>query len=141
MVKDMTSIPGRSISRSRKGQSLVEFALVVPILVLLMFGIAEFGRAWMTRNILTGAAREAVRAVVVWPGDEPAARNRGLALIPAGITANINFGTTTEANGTVTRSATATNNFTFSIWRIFTGLGSGSLALSSTAKMRREYTP
>jgi len=137
----MTPMLQRSIVRSRKGQSLLEFAIVVPMLVILMFGIAEFGRAWMTRNLLTGAAREAVRTVVVWPGDEPVARNRGLALIPAGITANINFGTTTEADGTVTRSATATNSFTFSIWRIFPGLGSGSLALSSTAKMRREYTP
>ena len=48
-----------------RGQSLVEFALVVPLLVLLVIGIAEFGRAWMTQNILTGAAREAVRVAVV----------------------------------------------------------------------------
>ena len=35
--------------KGKKGQSLVEFALVVPMLLLLVFGIAEFGRAWMTR--------------------------------------------------------------------------------------------
>ena len=46
--------------KNEKGQSLVEFALVVPLLLLLVIGIAEFGRAWMTKNILTGAAREAV---------------------------------------------------------------------------------
>ena len=51
--------------KDEKGQNLVEFALVVPLLLLLVIGIAEFGRAWMTRNILTGAAREAVRVAAV----------------------------------------------------------------------------
>src|SRR4030066_2605995 len=49
----------------RRGQGLVEFALVVPLFLILLFGMVEFGRAWMTKNILTGAAREAVRQAVV----------------------------------------------------------------------------
>jgi len=132
----------RNTLENEKGQSLVEFALVVPILLLLMFAITEFGRAWMTYNILTGAAREAVRDVVVFPGDMVAAKNRGLALATAaGVTpTNITFGTNTEADGTVTRSATASHDFTFMVWKISPGLGSGSLTLTSTAKMRREYT-
>ena len=51
--------------RHVRGQSLVEFALVVPIFLVLLFGMVEFGRAWMTKNILTGAAREAVREYAV----------------------------------------------------------------------------
>ena len=51
--------------KDEKGQNLVEFALVVPLLLLLVIGIAEFGRAWMTKNILTGAAREAARIAAV----------------------------------------------------------------------------
>jgi len=51
--------------KTKRGQALVEFALLVPIMLLLVLGIAEFGRAWMTENILTGAAREAVRAAAV----------------------------------------------------------------------------
>ena len=54
-----------TIVKQEKGQSLVEFALLIPIMLLLVIGTAEFGRAWMTRNILTGAAREAVRAAAV----------------------------------------------------------------------------
>jgi Flp pilus assembly protein TadG len=50
----------RGAAHSR-GQGLVEFALVVPIFLILLFGMVEFGRAWMTKNIITGAAREAVR--------------------------------------------------------------------------------
>ena len=62
----------KSISNRLKdetGQNLIEFALVVPMLLLLVFGIAEFGRAWMTKSILTGAAREAgCRSVLVKTG-------------------------------------------------------------------------
>src|SRR5512135_2658611 len=59
--------PNRKAWGNNKGQNLVEFALVVPLLLLLVIGIAEFGRAWMTKNILTGAAREAVRLLAVPP--------------------------------------------------------------------------
>jgi hypothetical protein len=51
--------------RSEEGQALVEFALVVPVLLLLIVGLAEFSRAWNTKQVLTDAAREALRSSVV----------------------------------------------------------------------------
>lgn len=51
--------------RSEDGQALVEFALVVPVLLLLILGLAEFSRAWNTRQVLTDTAREALRSSVV----------------------------------------------------------------------------
>jgi len=42
----------------QKGQALVEFALALPLLLLLVFGVLEFGRAFKTKIILTNAARE-----------------------------------------------------------------------------------
>ena len=51
--------------RSDDGQALVEFALVVPVLLLLIVGLAEFSRAWNTKQVLTDAAREALRSSVV----------------------------------------------------------------------------
>ena len=51
--------------RSEDGQGLVEFALVVPVLLLLIVGLAEFSRAWNTKQVLTDAAREALRSSVV----------------------------------------------------------------------------
>jgi len=58
-----------SLIRGNRGQSVVEFALVLPLLLAVLFGITEFGRAWMTSNILTSAAREGARlAVVTDPG-------------------------------------------------------------------------
>jgi Flp pilus assembly protein TadG len=44
---------------------LVEFALVVPLLLILVLGIVEFGRAWNAYQVITDAAREAARTAVV----------------------------------------------------------------------------
>ncbi len=50
-----------------KGQSLLELALILPILLMLVAGITEFGRAWMTLNVLSGAVREGARIASVTP--------------------------------------------------------------------------
>jgi Flp pilus assembly protein TadG len=47
--------------RRRKGQAVVEFALVLPVFVLLVFGALEFGRAYFDLHLLTSAAREGAR--------------------------------------------------------------------------------
>jgi Flp pilus assembly protein TadG len=47
------------------GQALVEFALILPIVLLLMVGILEFSRAWNLHQALTDATREAARRAVV----------------------------------------------------------------------------
>lgn len=60
----MRKRPARSW-RSEDGQALVEFALVVPVLLLLILGLTEFSRAWNTQQVLTDAAREALRSSVV----------------------------------------------------------------------------
>jgi Flp pilus assembly protein TadG len=60
----------RRRSRSR-GQAMVEFALIVPVLVLAVFGIIDFGRLVYTQNSLNEASREAARAGAVFyrPGE------------------------------------------------------------------------
>jgi len=51
----------RFFLRDRSGQNLVEFALVVIMLLLMVVGIVEFGRAWNLYQILANAAREGAR--------------------------------------------------------------------------------
>ena len=51
--------------RGQEGASAVEFALLLPLLVLLLFGFIEFGFAFNTRIQATNAAREAARLAVV----------------------------------------------------------------------------
>lgn len=48
-----------------RGQSLVEFALVFPIIVLLVAGFVEIGRAVFAYNTIANAARQGVRVAAV----------------------------------------------------------------------------
>jgi len=50
--------------RARRGQSLVEFAMVAPLFFLLVFGITDFGRLFFTQETLQFALREAGRYAV-----------------------------------------------------------------------------
>ena len=54
----------RRRSRSR-GQGLVEFALVVPLIVFLLFGVVDLGRAVFTYNTVSQAARSGGRTAMV----------------------------------------------------------------------------
>lgn len=58
------------IFRSQKGNSIIEFALVLPLLLLILFGITEFGRAILVTNILHTASREGARIAAVSPIDD-----------------------------------------------------------------------
>ena len=55
----------RRHSPSQGGQSIVEFALVLPLLLLLTFGVIEFGFFVYNQQIITNAAREGARAGIV----------------------------------------------------------------------------
>ena len=48
-----------------RGQSLVEFALVLPILLILMLGILDFGRAIFAYNSVSNGARSGARVAIV----------------------------------------------------------------------------
>jgi Flp pilus assembly protein TadG len=53
--------------RRRRAQSLVEMALVTPIIVFFLFGITDIGRAYYQYTVLTEAVREGARyAAVQW---------------------------------------------------------------------------
>jgi Flp pilus assembly protein TadG len=54
-----------SRSRRERGAAAVEMALVLPLLILLLGGIIDFGRAFMTEVILTNAAREGSRMALI----------------------------------------------------------------------------
>jgi len=60
----------RKLLQNCTGQAMVELALVLPVLLLLVFGIVEFGRIFSTQLLVTSCAREAVREAVVGAGDE-----------------------------------------------------------------------
>ena len=55
---------------NQKGSAAVEFALVLPILLVLVFGIVEFSLALYDKAVITNASREGARAGIVF-GDPP----------------------------------------------------------------------
>ena len=51
--------------RARAGQSLVEMAMVLPVLAFLTFGLLDFGRAYYFQVSVTNAAREGARVGIL----------------------------------------------------------------------------
>lgn len=51
--------------KSQKGATAVEFAIVLPLLFLLIFAMIEFGLYLFNRQVITNAAREGARAGII----------------------------------------------------------------------------
>ena len=52
---------GRPLGKNREGTAMVEFAIALPLLTLVVFGIMELGNAWHREQVVATAAREGVR--------------------------------------------------------------------------------
>jgi Flp pilus assembly protein TadG len=55
----------RSRLRSERGVIAVEFALILPVLLLIVVGTIEFGRVYSQFQVFNGAAREGARCAAV----------------------------------------------------------------------------
>ena len=58
------------IKRDEQGGSLVEFAVIAPLLFLILFGIIEFGIMIYDKAMITNASREGARAGIVFDYDD-----------------------------------------------------------------------
>ena len=58
-------------SRRAVGVAAVEFALVLPVLILILLGIIDFGLMMYDKAMVTNAAREAARAGIVLANPRP----------------------------------------------------------------------
>jgi Flp pilus assembly protein TadG len=74
---------------SPSAQALVEFALTLPILLLLVLGAMDFGRMFYTKIVLTNAAREGANYLSYFPEDA----NNGYAATYAAIIDEANSST------------------------------------------------
>ena len=78
----------RRRSRSR-AQALVEFALVIPILVIALMALFDFGQAVLAYNSISNASRAAIRTAVVDQNTtviEDRARSQTIGLNPDSLT-------------------------------------------------------
>ena len=75
-----------------RGQALVELALVLPILLLVLMGIIDFGRAFHGHLAVTSASRQAARVASLGRTDAEiltAARNAASPLAPTQIVVTV----------------------------------------------------
>lgn len=136
----------RSFGRDQRGQALAEFALVVPLLLILVIGIIEFGRAWNARQVITDAAREGARlAVVQDPTVDQATVDtrirdalRRAAIDPATATITLDASRWRLTGEVMTVSVAAPYRFTFLGPLIGLVAGSDQVTLTGTAVMRNE---
>ncbi|MCH7549035.1 MAG: pilus assembly protein [Candidatus Krumholzibacteriota bacterium] len=125
--------------RGNRGQAIIEFAFVLPMLLLVLFGITEFGRAWMTANILTAAAREGCRLAVVTGPDSTAVIARVTQVCgAAGVTP-----TAVLVSGPdpfdIQRRVTVTVQTDFTVFSgTILGTFTGTIPLGATMTMRHE---
>src|SRR5215813_9301525 len=63
-----------SIGSDERGQSMVEFALILPLFLVFIFAVMEIGRAWSAKQSLTIAAREGARILAMPYGPSPTYR-------------------------------------------------------------------
>jgi len=71
----------------RGGQTLVEFALIVGLILALLFGIMEFARAWQYTNALTNGVRDGARfaSTIQGPNFKTEVQNYTFSLITSAI--------------------------------------------------------
>jgi Flp pilus assembly protein TadG len=119
--------------RDDRGSAVVEFALIAPVLILLLLGIVEYGFVFNAQLQVTGAAREAARQMAV-SSSAPAAQSAALAsvagLAPALTAGDVTFSEPTCVAGT---DVTATVGYDHPF---MTGLFGATIHLTGTGTYR-----
>lgn len=103
---------------SERGAVAVEFAIVAPVLVMLLLGIIEFSRAYNAQASLSAAAREGVRVLAITGNQttaKSAAKTAAVSLNPALQDANIIFGAACPSTVSSGTSPQATITITYSL--------------------------
>ena len=127
------------------GQALVEFALVSPLLLLLILGMVDFARAWSAYEVITYQARQGARMAVV---DDPSITQ---ADVEQAIRDGLSNGSLDPATATIVidgfragRGTPATVQIDYPYSLVFAGrfldwlTGSEDLVLSTLFVMRNE---
>ncbi|QXE92305.1 pilus assembly protein [Geomonas subterranea] len=90
--------------KDQKGQALVETAIVLPLLILLIMGLFEFGRFLYLKNTINNAARAGARAAAVTPKFDAALHPDGMAATGVTHTMSCTDSEYAASNGAVYRS-------------------------------------
>ena len=64
-------IPRRGVTYRERAAAIVEFAVVLPLLLTILFGVIEYGWVFMIRQTLQNAAREGARLAILQSSVDP----------------------------------------------------------------------
>ena len=122
-----------------RGTSTLEFVVVLPVLLFVLFAIVEVSRAWLTLNLATAAAREGVRAgVVAAPDSVSTAGNAKIdAMLGSGNWSGSVSCATSPCAADQVVSATVTLQFQTVVPLIMPAMW-GTMNITQTATMRYE---
>jgi len=122
------------------GVALIEFAFILPILLVLAMGMLDFGRAFHTKSLLDQAAREGARVAVITSPDPDIVTDRVNAVLASGgITPTSVTVVGPDASHMVTVTVSAT--FTFITPGVFALVGGdygNTIPMSGQTVMRFE---
>jgi len=118
------------------GQSLVEFALVLPLLIMLILGMIEFGWILNGKITLTSAAREGARVAVIYESATDASTAVQSAVSKSSESSSLTAVTTVTTFDEDNKSAIV--NASAKIKPIIGLFFSGDVDLSAKAEMRIE---
>jgi Flp pilus assembly protein TadG len=123
--------------KRRRGAAAVEMAVIAPVLVVLLFGIIEFGWMFAVRNSMLNAAREGARlgALQGYTSSDVYGRVQEM-LTPMGLNdkVTINIQEPTESNPVITVSLTVPQTDVSLVSNLFDLNGN----VRATASMRKE---
>jgi hypothetical protein len=144
----------RTLAHQQAGQALVEFALVLPLLAVFLFGMLDFGKAYNYWNDATHLSAEAARFAAVNSAPNPGSavslqaqikgqadtgelRNGSTGSVPGAVQVCIDF-----PNGTSNPGDPVRVQMTFTYhWLPVIGLSILNTAITSSSVMRLEAPP
>jgi len=140
-VMSLTPVSDDHGQKAQRGTALIEFALVLPMLLIMTVAAVDFGRAFFVKNVVSQAAREGVRLrAVASSADSALVRDRVLQVANA---ANVTISgisiTGPDPSRQVGVEVTAEFNWIFpGVFNLFGANFTNPMPLKAEAFMRNE---
>ncbi|MBI2765427.1 MAG: pilus assembly protein [Chloroflexi bacterium] len=121
-------------ANSEVGESMVEFALVLPVLLLVLVGVVQFALVHHAQNVVTTAAQEGARLAAAEGGDAVDGQQRTRDVLGSGLGSTGDGFEVAATDDGETVTVRASGDYPL----IFPWLGSRDIELDATASVRKE---
>ena len=129
-------MPRRTFTRDETGQTMAEFAIVLPVLCVLLFGIIQLGIVFNNYVTLTDAVRAGARTAAVSRSDgDPTGATTTAVRSSAADLNQTNLGVTVNSAWTAGTPVTVTATYPYSISLLGWVVASGNLTSKTTERV------